>query len=356
MFQPPRCPHRPCRQHHSPEPRFYRRNGFYRASCRPQPIQRYLCRTCGRGFSRQTFRMDYRDHKPHLNAPLVRLLVSGVGFRQSARQLNLSLTCTQLKFRKISRHLRRLDLNLRGPLPPGSTLQFDEFETYEGERNTRPLSVPFLIEGATRYVLWAEAAPIRPRGRMSASRTQAIRASERRYGPRKDLSARSIRRTLQRGADVTGHLNHIVLHTDEKSIYPGIAKEVFGKNRLTHYRTNSKVTRDTLNPLFPINHSEAMIRDLTGRLRRDSWLTSKLRRYLDLGLALWGKWRNYVRRRFNFDEESPAQLLGFVPRRLRVTELLSWRQDWGQGSVHPLASGGRTVASWKRSPGAERVG
>ncbi len=350
MFQPPRCPNRQCRQHHDPKPRFCRRNGFYRASCRPRPIQRFLCRTCGRGFSRQTFRMDYRDHKPHLNAPLVRLLVSGVGFRQSARQLNLSLTCTQLKFRKIARHLRRLDLNLRGSLPPGSSLQFDEFETYEGERNTRPLSVPFLIEGKTRYVLWSEAAPIRPRGRMSEKRKQAIQASERRHGPRKDLSARGIRRTMQRGADVAKHLTFIVLHTDEKSIYPGIAREVFGESRLVHVRTNSKVARDTLNPLFPINHSEAMIRDLTGRLRRDSWLTSKLRRYLDLGLALWGTWRNYVRRRFNYDEESPAQLLGFVPRRLRVTELLSWRQDWSRESLHPLAQGGTTIAAWKRRP------
>ena len=33
-------------------------------------------------------------------------------------------------------------------------------------------------------------------------------------------------------------------------------------------------------PLFPINHTEAILRDHTGRLRRQSWLASKLRRYL----------------------------------------------------------------------------
>ncbi|MFN0006713.1 MAG: hypothetical protein ACKVXR_02305, partial [Planctomycetota bacterium] len=72
-------------------------------------------------------------------------------------------------------------------------------------------------------------------------------------------------------------------------------------------------------------------------LRRESWLVSKLRRYLDLGLHVFMAYRNYVRRRFNYDEESPAELLGFAARRLRESELISWRQDWGASSIHPLA-------------------
>jgi hypothetical protein len=80
-----------------------------------------------------------------------------------------------------------------------------------------------------------------------------------------------------------------------------------------------------------------MARDLMGRLRRESWLVSKKRRYLDLALQVFMAYRNYVRRRFNRDRESPAQLLGLVPRRMRLEELLSWRQDWGGSSIHPLA-------------------
>jgi len=352
MFQPPRCPNRHCRQHRRPEPRFYVKNGFFRARCRSHPIPRFLCRTCGRGFSRQTFREDYCDHRPDLNARLFQLLASGVSLRQTSRNLGLSLSCTQLKFRKIARHLRRLDLNLRGPLPEGSTLQFDELETFEGRRNTRPLSVPILIEKETRYILWAESAPIRPRGRMSRAREKAIRQDELRYGRRKDLSRRSVRRTLQRGADVVGRLGKVVLYTDEKSTYPGIARKLFGERRLVHRRTNSKQARTTWNPLFPINHTEAMTRDLLGRVRRNSWSVSEKRRYLDLGLALWMVWRNYVRRRYNYDDESPAQMLGFVTRRMTEEQLLSWRQDWGERSVHPLAWGNRSVSSWKRAHAA----
>ena len=348
MFQPPRCPNRRCCQHLDPAPKFYVRKGFYRPLCRAHPVPRFRCKTCGKGFSRQTFRCDYRDHRPSLNATLFRLLASGIGLRQSARFLGLSRHCTELKARKIARHLRRLNLNLRGPLPIGASLQFDELETYEGRRNTRPLSVPILIERRSRYAVWAEAAPIRPRGRMSAARERAIAADERKYGKRRDLSQRSVERTLRRGAELSEGMGLVALFTDEKSTYPNTARRIFGRGRLFHHRTNSKVLRDKWNPLFPVNHTEAMARDLMGRLRRDSWLVSKKRRYLDLGLALWMAWRNYVRKRFNTDEESPAQLLGFTPRRMTETEMLSWRQDWGSRSIHPLARRSESVASLMR--------
>ena len=207
--------------------------------------------------------------------------------------------------------------------------------------------MPILIEKETRYIIWAESAPIRPHGRMSKQRRKAIREDERRFGPRKNLSARSVERTLRRGADLTAAWSKVRLLTDEKPTYPGVALRLFGKERLVHEQTNSKLARLTWNPLFAINHTEAMIRDLQGRLRRESWLVSKKRRYLDLGLALLASWRNYVRRRFNPDKESPAQMLGFVDRRLTEHQLLSWRQDWGQSSVHPLARGGESVSLWK---------
>src|SRR6185436_4330157 len=150
-----------------PAPDAFSHHGQYHPKCRPQPVPRFRCRACLRTFSRQTFRMDYRDHRPDLNARLFQSLASGLGLRQSARNLRLSLSCTQLKFRKIARHLRRLNLNLRGPLPAGASFQLDEFETFEGRRNTRPLSIPMLIEKKSHFIVWAEAATIRPRGTMT---------------------------------------------------------------------------------------------------------------------------------------------------------------------------------------------
>ena len=349
MFVPPFCPHRDCSNHAKPGKRFCRRHGTYLAHCRPHPVQRYLCRACRRTFSRQTFRADYRDHRPDLNPRLFLLLASGVGLRQSSRLLGLSWRCTELKFRKLARHLRRLNLNLRKNLGSTARFHFDEFESYEGERNTRPLTVPMLIESESRYIVWAESAPIRPRGKMTTGRLRAIEQAEKRHGRRRNFSERAIRRTLARGAALTGETSRVRLETDEKLNYPRLAREAFGRSRLSHLRVNSKLVRDTQNPLFPINHEEAMARDLMGRLRRESWLVSKARRYLDLGLQVHMAFRNLVRKRFNRDEDerSPAQVLGFLPRRLTAQEVLSWRQTWGDRSVHPLSRSGTSVEIWK---------
>ncbi len=276
---------------------------------------------------------------------------SGIGLRQSSRILGLSRRCTELKARKIGRHLRRLNLNLLEQLPPTSILQFDELETYEGRRNTRPLTVPVLIERESRLIIWAESAPIRPRGRMSEARRSAI-AAEDALSPRKDLSRRSIERTLRRGARVTKGLEQVRIQTDEKSNYPMLAARAFGESRLEHSTTNSRLARMTWNPLFPINHTEAMARDLMGRLRRESWLVSKKRRYLDIALHVFMAYRNLVRPRFNRDKASPAELLGLVSRRLKVGEVLSWRQEMGRNSIHPLATRPESSSLWTKRPRA----
>ena len=341
MFIPPRCPNRLCENHRRPVARFFRRRGSYQPKCRPRPVPRFQCKHCGLGFSRQTFRMDYRDHKPHLNQSLFLSIASGLGIRQSCRNLHLSLRCTELKLRKISRHLRRLNLNLRGMLDEDAVLQFDEVKTFEGRRNTRPLTVPVLIESDSRFIIWAESAPIRPRGKMTKRRLRAIAEEEQRFGPRRDRSGRAIARTLVRGAAMVASGVRPIMHTDEKLNYPHHLEQAFGVNGVEHVRTNSRIRRDTRNPLFPINHTEAMVRDLLGRLRRRSWLASKARRYLDHGLQLHAAYRNLVRKRFNHDGEavSSAQVLGFLPRRLTPGEVLSWRQDWGGRS--PFALGRR---------------
>ena len=141
-------------------------------------------------------------------------------------------------------------------------------------------------------------------------------------------------------------LSRVLLETDKKTIYAQLAKEAFGRDRLVHHTTSSREPRTSFNPLFAINQTEAIGRDLVGRLRRESWLVSKKRRYLDLALQIFASYRNYVRRRFNWDACSPAQKLGFLPRRLTECELLSWRQDWGRESIHPLARQSESVEAW----------
>ena len=186
-------------------------------------------------------------------------------------------------------------------------------------RTLRPLTVPIVIEKQSRFIIWAESAPIPARHRKT--RHGKTRSEElRRKGRRRDGSRRACRRTLGRAAALAGNLETLVIETDEKRSYPALMRESFGDHRVAHDTTKSTRKRDVSNPLFAINQTEALARDLMGRLRRQSWLVSKKRRYLDLALALFIAWRNLVRRRFNYDEESPAQILTFAPRRMTEEE------------------------------------
>ncbi len=344
MFVPPRCPNQVCEMFARPEDGFWTRRGSYWPKCRSEPVPRFRCRRCRKSFSRQTFRADYRDHRPDVNRELFLLLVSGVGLRQCSRVLGITRRCIELKARKIAHHLHRLNRNLRGPMPSRATFQLDELETYEGRRNTRPLTMPILIERNSRFLLWAGRAPIRPRGKMTNKRLEAMARDEARFGPRRDRSRAVLRLAFRELHKWTRQRPRVLLETDEKSLYPALARKVLGKDRLEHSTVNSKLVRDTFNPLFPINNSEAIFRDLTGRLRRESWLVSKQRRYLNGQLMMLMTWRNLVRRRFNHDKESAAQVLGFTSRRMRFDEVVGWRQDWGEHSIHPMARRTESVA------------
>lgn len=333
MFVPPVCPNEKCVRHRHPGGRFFIRKGYYSVLCRSYAIPRFRCRSCKRGFSYQTFRTDYRDHKPHLNAPLFVLLSSGVGLRQSARNLSLSRHCTHLKFQKIARELQDAHHNLLGDFKPGSWFQMDEFGTFEQDRHTGPLSVPVAIEAESLLIVAAESAPIRPSGKKTKEQKARIARYEQLHGRRRDQSRAAVRRVLEAIAVRSTRLATVVLRTDQKPMYVPVAKQVFSGRRLEHQRVSSKIKRNTRNPIFKINLTDAMARDNNGRMRRRSWLHSKRRKYLDLQLALFMTYRNYVRRRTNYEAESPAQQLGFTSRPFTPAEMVSWSQRFGEQSV-----------------------
>lgn len=336
-FVPPRCPHRDCRAHRDAKGRWFLCQGSYQPKCRRAAVPRFCCRLCRRGFSRQTFRYDYRDHRPQCNVPLLRLLTSGVGLRQSARLLDLDIRAVQQKLRKLASTCQLLHDNLSPRLAAGRTFLLDEEETFE-QASIWPVTMPVLIERETWFVVATDAAPIRRLAPVGTRRRELQDASEQRHGRRQDGSRDSVRRTMQALARRLDG-GTLALLTDEKSSYATLAREVF-RGAAKHETTSGKAARTKRNPLFPINTTLAMTRDNNGRLRRRSWLVSKRCQCLQQQLGLFVVYRNYVRYRFNRDErnETPAKILGLLPRALQLREVLAWRQDWGGFSIHPTSS------------------
>jgi len=334
--------------HAAPEPRFFDRCGTFKPKCRPNVFQRYRCRTCRRTFSLRTFKSDYRDHKPHLNHEVFSRLCSGTGYRQTARELGMSLSGLYHKARKICRHLHDLHHNLMGEFSVGSKFTLDELETFEGCRSTSPLTVPIVIERGSMFVVEARSGQIPPSGRMTDKRRAKIAAWESVHGKRPNASSKCVGEVLATLGSRTQGLTRLDVVTDEKRTYPKLLRAEFGAERVSQLRISSKRVRDHRNPLFWINLTNAIVRDRLARLHRRSWCVTKQGKYLDGHLSMWIAYRNYHRNRFNRDKGlTPAMVCGFVPRPLTKGEMLSWRQDWGPGcSTHPLSPWGESVEAF----------
>jgi hypothetical protein len=297
-------------------------------------VQRFRCRSCSRGFSRQTFRVDYRDHRPDCNRRLLEELSSGVGLRQAGRIVHLTVGAVQRKARKLAKACRWLHINLFTRLPAGRTLALDEEETYE-HASIRTLTMPVMIDNDSRFVIAAAVGSTRRLAKRGTARRRR-QDREEMAGRRPDHSRQCVLEVMQ-FADSRLMGSSLVLRTDEKACYRVLAEQVFG-SRVVHETTSGRAARTVYNPLFGINSTLAMTRDNCGRLRRRSWLVTKKREFLQLHMQAFIVYRNYVRCRFNRDIDGacPAVHLKLLPRNLQFDQVVAWRQDFGRQSVHPL--------------------
>lgn len=344
MFTPPCCPHPNCPAHSRPEPHFFVRDGHYRVRCRSHPVPRFWCRLCGRGFSRQIFRADYRQKKPHLNAPLLHLMVSCVGQRQAARVLGVARRTVERRFRWLARHAADYHRNrLDGRCLPGP-FQLDELESFESNR-FQPVTAPILIDAATFFLVASAVAPLRRKGRLTSHQRRQRDAHEARHGRRPSDSARAVRQTLATLLPLVPPPRSVVLHSDRKPLYQRLGKTLFGP-RFEGKTHDAHARRDRRNPLFPINHTNARLRHFLSRLRRRTWCVSKKASALKAHLDIAALWINYCRGITNRTQVTPAQALGIAPRAYRPEELLAWRQDLPASSTFDAGSPTSPSAAW----------
>jgi hypothetical protein len=292
-------------------------------------VQRFLCLTCRRFFSTQSFRLDYRLRKPALNRIVFRDFISKVTQRQSARTLGCSRRTIAHRLLLLGEHCRqfhqqRLDrAAARGGI--AGVFQLDELETFEHSRRLCPVSVPVLVEQRTFFVVDVETASLPSRGKLKPADLERKRRRAAAEGVRRSESTAAVRRSFERLAAWHSRDRLVRVVTDRKTSYPTALERAFGA-RVVHQRASSKVRRDRKNPLFAINHTLAMLRDGLSRLVRRSWAASKKRARLARHLWIWVAYRNYVRGITNkAPSTTPAQALRIIDKQLRREHLLAWR-------------------------------
>jgi len=117
----------------------------------------------------------------------------------------------------------------------------------------------------------------------------------------------------------------LVLHTDEHADYPRAVGRL-PHLTVSHQTISSRAARTPMNPLFPVNLLDLLIRHSGANHKRETIAFSKRRASAIERLAVFLVWRNWIK---EFSERkrggSPAMRLGLAKERMTVEDILAVR-------------------------------
>jgi hypothetical protein len=292
-------------------------------------VQRYVCRTCGRNFSSQTFSTSYWLKRPGLLAPLFHRLIGCSALRQIARELGLAHSSVQRQGERLGRHCLLVLEELRpAGVAPGEPLVLDGLRSFEHSQYW-PFDLQLLV-GASHYVYGFNDAELRRSGTLRPDQRTKRAALEAAHGrPHPQATRQAVEELVARVLPPGGSAEIL---SDEHGAYPQAFARLTDRT-IVHRTTPSKASRTPRNPLFPANLADLLLRHASANHKRETIAFSKRRQGALYRAALWAVWRNAIKSRSeNRRDAPPAVALGLIPRRLGVHEILAerrfpWRRD-----------------------------
>jgi transposase-like protein len=269
MTVPLFCPNKDCIHHHYTRPtaeRWYYRTGFYHTQAFGA-VQRFRCRCCGRGFSAQTFRLDYYVKKPRPYLFIFQRITSGSGIRSIGRDLEISHQAIINRLSRLGRQSIGLQAELAGELTLEEDLAADGFESFVSSQY-EPNNIHLLVGSKSQFLYAFDYAHLRRKGRMTEWQKK-IRAS-REAGYRRSLRSipESFAQLMVTALALIRHSErqHTTLFTDKKLEYVRVLNGALESRRLqkagrfSHVRISSHLQRTIYNPLFPVNYMDRQLR------------------------------------------------------------------------------------------------
>ena len=269
------------------------RKGYFWSKNQSKWIPRFWCRACRVSFSRSTMNPCFRQKKRRLNPMIKKLLCSKNSQRRTAKILGIHRTTVARKLKFLAEQARLSQKAFLEQLSEKSFLNvwFDEMETHENT-NCKPLSIA-LIVNKDRKILGFEVSRFRPKTRRLAE------ISLRKYGYRRDERRSGLDSLLSTLRPFVSRTERIV--SDMNPFYPAVVKKHFPESFHEIHRSRraavagqGELKEKGFDPLFPLNHTCAMIRDGVGRLVRKTWCTTKKIQALEDHLALYVDFHNRV--------------------------------------------------------------
>ena len=276
MHHPPFCPNPVCACHQQScsAQLWYLRRGSY--STRTfGTVPRFQCKVCGKGFSAQTFSLDYWV-KRRLSYPRILQEITGCSStRHISRLLSASCDSIQNRVARLCRNALVMQEQAVSELPCAEHFAADGFVSFTGSQY-HPHHLNTLVGSGSEFVYFWNEVTVRRTGRMTPAQKLKRAELEREWKPMKDGITHSF-------IELYGRLTHSVcrrlpestiLSTDEHRSYIRAWRKTAHtvhlgeKGVLTHQQISSKRPRTRDNPLFPVNYIDREIRkDLKNHVR-----------------------------------------------------------------------------------------
>jgi hypothetical protein len=265
--------------------------------------------------------------RPGLLAPLFHRLVGCSGLRQIAREFELTHSSVQRQCERLGRHCLLLLEELRPKAGPAEPLVLDGLRTFEHSQYW-PFDLNFLV-GTSHYVYGFNDAELRRSGTLRPGQRAKRTALEAAHGrPHPQATRLAVEELVAR---VVPPGRWVEILSDEHGAYPQAFARLADREIL-HRTTSSKASRTPRNPLFPANLTDLLLRHTGANHKRETIAQSKRRQAALYRAAIFAAWRNFVKSRSeNRRNEPPGVVLGLIPRRLGVKEILAARRfPWRQ--------------------------
>jgi len=192
-----------------------------------------------------------------------------------ARKLVFLGRLSKLRHQEFLKSLSQDDLRL---------LQFDDLITSHHTK-LKPVSVSILVTKRKRKILGCEVSQIPAFGHFAE-------LSVKKYGKRQNEHSKQLDQLFKQIAPHLPDSGHI--DSDEHRMYPEVIKKYLPKWQHHQFASikaavagQGELKRKINDPLFPINHTLAMLRANLNRLFRRTWCTTKSLERLELHLWIY---------------------------------------------------------------------
>ena len=267
------------------------KRGFFVRKIDSVKIQRFHCRKCHKSFSTATNSLCYYQKRRDVNSRLFEYLAGGVSQRRAAIILKINRKTVVRKFLLTGTEALFQLRDTQYKLKKVSIMEFDDLETFEHSK-CKPLSVTLAVEYRTQRILGFRVSVMPAKGLLAA-------LSRKKYGKRIDERKKNRRELFK---EIKPHLiEHAEIKSDENPHYPPDVKCFFGKANHKTYKSRrgcvvgqGELKAGGFDPLFSLNHTCAMFRDNINRLKRRTWATTKKKERLELHIAIYALYHNFI--------------------------------------------------------------